>query len=91
MSVREQTEGQTRVLFTSGATAHYNAVNEEQMQLSADGEGGWLQERGVACPGKAYMEVCPGIPKSPLSVQPKRSLFMRSATAISSTENCLAQ
>lgn len=31
--VREQTqtESQTRVLFTSGATAHYNGVNEEQM------------------------------------------------------------
>lgn len=29
--VREQTESQTRVLFTSGAVAHYNGVNEEQM------------------------------------------------------------
>lgn len=31
VSVREQTESQTSVLFTSGATAHYNGVNEEQM------------------------------------------------------------
>lgn len=49
--VRERTESQTKVLFTSGAMAHYNDVNEEQMQLSEEEGGEGLKEQGAACPG----------------------------------------
>lgn len=51
VDVKVRTESQTKVLFTSGAMAHYNGVNEEQMQLSEEEGGEGLKEQGAACPG----------------------------------------
>lgn len=51
-----------------------------------EGEGGRLEERGVACPGRAYMEVLSRDSQIPLSLQPTRSLSrvnIYSASAIS--------
>lgn len=85
---------QTRVLFTSGAVAHYNGVNEEQMYPS---EGGGGVAKGARC-GLSGVSLHGGLSRDsqiPLSVQPKQPslhvLISTQQVLLANTENCLPQ
>lgn len=59
MKLTLQTENKSRV----SATAHYNSVNEEQMQLSEDIRRDAHGVEVWPVRDKPFMEVCPGIPQ----------------------------